>query len=49
MQRDPSVLACVCGLFVVAVCCITYVAFYNARSSYTDGCKSQRYWGQYFI
>ena len=30
MQRNPSVLACVCGLFVVAVCCITYVAFYKS-------------------
>jgi len=31
MQRNHHPLACVCGLFVVAVCCITYVAFYNNR------------------
>jgi len=29
MQRNSTVLACVCGLFVEAMYCITYVAFYN--------------------
>ena len=32
MQRTPTILACVYGLFVVAICCITYVAFYNIGS-----------------
>jgi len=29
MQRNSTVLACVCGLFVEAMYCITYVAFYS--------------------
>ena len=29
MQRIPTVLTCVCGIFVVEVCCITHVLFYN--------------------
>ena len=29
MQRNHTVLTCVYGLFVVAMCCITYVAVYN--------------------
>jgi hypothetical protein len=32
MQRNSTVLACVCGLFVEAMYCITYVAFYNAEN-----------------
>jgi len=31
MQRNHSVLTYVYGLSVVAMCCITYVAFYNYR------------------
>ena len=30
MQRNHTVLTCVYGLFVVAMCCITYVAVYNS-------------------
>jgi hypothetical protein len=29
MQRTQTVLACVYGLFVMAMWCITYVGFYN--------------------
>ena len=29
MQRTQTVLACVYGLSVMAVCCITYVVFYS--------------------
>jgi len=29
MQLAPPIPSCVCGLFVVVVCCITYVASYN--------------------
>jgi hypothetical protein len=32
MQRIPTILLCVYGRFVVVVCCIIYVAFYNGRS-----------------
>jgi hypothetical protein len=30
MQRNHTVLTCVYGVFVVAICCITYVAFYKS-------------------
>jgi len=37
MQLDPPILSCVCGPFVVVVCCITYVASYKWNRSRQDG------------
>lgn len=37
MQLDPPILSCVCGLFVVVVCCITYVASYNEQKQKSKG------------
>jgi len=34
MQRTQTVLACVYGLFVMAMCCITYVVFYKTTNDF---------------